>query len=163
VLNHATVISLITDGGGRVVGARVRDNESGAVAAVHARTVVNATGPFTDSVRKMADGSCESIILPSAGARNRKRVQRTAHKRVQRTAHRESIILRSAGAQMLPRAHRVFSVCPLCVQTLCPACTRSLHRAHLRACRGQDDALRAECAFTVCVHSVPCAFTQCRV
>lgn len=68
VLNHATCVSLMRDGDGRVCGARVRDNETGEAVAVHARAVVNATGPFTDAVRAMADTDAKEIIMPSSGA-----------------------------------------------------------------------------------------------
>lgn len=68
VLNHITCVALMRDGDGRVCGARVRDNETGETVAVHARVVVNATGPFTDAVRAMADTDAKEIIMPSSGA-----------------------------------------------------------------------------------------------
>jgi len=68
VLNHFTCVSLMRDGEGRVLGARVRDNETGEAVAVHARVVVNATGPFSDSVRAMADADATEMIMPSSGA-----------------------------------------------------------------------------------------------
>ncbi|KAK9131750.1 hypothetical protein Scep_011278 [Stephania cephalantha] len=56
VLNHAEVVSLQKDAeSGGVVGARVRDNLTGKEFDVHAKVLVNAAGPFCDSVRKMAD------------------------------------------------------------------------------------------------------------
>lgn len=45
------VVSLLRDADGRVVGARVRDVHTGVERDVEARAVVNATGPWTDSVR----------------------------------------------------------------------------------------------------------------
>jgi glycerol-3-phosphate dehydrogenase len=55
--------------GRRVVGAMVRDARSsgGDVFFVRARVVVNATGPFTDSVRRMADPARASIMTPAGG------------------------------------------------------------------------------------------------
>lgn len=68
VLNHTTAMSLVKDSVGKVIGAKVKDNETGAVTTVHARVVINATGPFTDGLRQMADDKAEGIIMPSAGA-----------------------------------------------------------------------------------------------
>jgi len=49
----AQVVGLLRDGG-RVVGARVRDVETGEELAVQARQVVNATGVWTDQIEDMA-------------------------------------------------------------------------------------------------------------
>lgn len=68
VLNHATATALLKDADGKVIGAKVKDNETGAVTNVHARVVVNATGPFTDGIRQMGDSKAEGIITPSAGS-----------------------------------------------------------------------------------------------
>ncbi|KAK9152723.1 hypothetical protein Sjap_000203 [Stephania japonica] len=69
VLNHAEVVSLRKDAdSGSIVGARVRDNLTGKEFDVHAKVLVNAAGPFCDSVRKMANGSATNIICPSSGA-----------------------------------------------------------------------------------------------
>jgi glycerol-3-phosphate dehydrogenase len=67
VVNHCECVDLLKDDGGSVVGATVRDTETNQIITVHARVVVNATGPFTDSVRRMADPEAKSIIMPSAG------------------------------------------------------------------------------------------------
>lgn len=67
VLNHAAATSLIKDADGKVIGAKVKDAETGAVTSVYAKVVVNATGPFTDGIRHMADDKAEDIIMPSAG------------------------------------------------------------------------------------------------
>jgi glycerol-3-phosphate dehydrogenase len=66
VMNHAEVIKLIHEDG-RVVGAHVRDTISGKVTKVYAKTVINATGPFTDDIRRMSDPNAKSMIMPSAG------------------------------------------------------------------------------------------------
>ena len=34
---------------------------------INAKSVINATGPFTDSIRKMDDQECPIICQPSAG------------------------------------------------------------------------------------------------
>ncbi|KAL8257751.1 hypothetical protein R6Q59_029792 [Mikania micrantha] len=68
VLNHAEVISLIKeDGGERIIGARIRDNLSGAEFDSYAKVVVNAGGPFCDSVRKLANKDAKPMICPSSG------------------------------------------------------------------------------------------------
>ena len=53
----------------RVVGAMVRDlrKPGSAPFAVRARAVVNATGPFTDAVRRMVEPSRERIMTPAGG------------------------------------------------------------------------------------------------
>jgi glycerol-3-phosphate dehydrogenase len=56
MLNHVAVVRLVRDGD-RVSGAVVRENGSDAETTVRARVVVNATGPWTDALRAMDDGS----------------------------------------------------------------------------------------------------------
>ena len=53
VANRAQVVDLVREGG-RVVGAVVRDLESGAESTVRARQVINATGVWTDETQKLA-------------------------------------------------------------------------------------------------------------
>ncbi|CAL9069202.1 glycerol-3-phosphate dehydrogenase SDP6, mitochondrial-like [Musa acuminata AAA Group] len=68
VLNHAEVISLIKDDfGERIIGARIRDQLSGKEFDAYAKVVVNAAGPFCDSVRKMANKDLSAMICPSSG------------------------------------------------------------------------------------------------
>lgn len=73
VANHVEVTSLIkgkeldSNGVRRIVGARVKDQLTGEEWDVHARSVINATGPFTDSLRLMDDPSIRTICSPSAG------------------------------------------------------------------------------------------------
>lgn len=50
-----------------IIGAEVKDGLSGKQVEVFAKQVINATGPFTDSLRQMSDPSKPSIIMPSAG------------------------------------------------------------------------------------------------
>lgn len=50
-----------------IIGAEVKDTLSGKRIQVYAKQVINATGPFTDSLRQMSDPSKPSIIMPSAG------------------------------------------------------------------------------------------------
>ncbi|KAG9139741.1 hypothetical protein Leryth_016681 [Lithospermum erythrorhizon] len=68
VLNHAEVISLIRDeGNGRIIGAHIRNNLTGEEFDTYAKVVVNAGGPFCDSVRQMADKNAKPVICPSSG------------------------------------------------------------------------------------------------
>jgi glycerol-3-phosphate dehydrogenase len=48
-------------------GVRVRDEETGEEFDAAARVVINATGAFSDSVRRMADPKVAPIIAPSQG------------------------------------------------------------------------------------------------
>ncbi|PRQ58742.1 putative glycerol-3-phosphate dehydrogenase [Rosa chinensis] len=68
VLNHAEVISFLKDEeSNRTIGARIRDNLTGAEFDTYAKVVVNAAGPFCDSVRKMTDKDARPMICPSSG------------------------------------------------------------------------------------------------
>jgi glycerol-3-phosphate dehydrogenase len=66
VLNHARVASLAMPDG-RVAGARVLDAIAGASVDVSARVVVNATGPWSDSVERMANGGARLTVRGSKG------------------------------------------------------------------------------------------------
>ncbi|NXN50949.1 GPDM protein, partial [Rynchops niger] len=70
--NYAEVLRLLktTDpasGKQRVCGVHCRDVLTGQEFDVKAKCVINATGPFTDSVRKMDDQEVPNICQPSAG------------------------------------------------------------------------------------------------
>jgi glycerol-3-phosphate dehydrogenase len=65
-LNYAPVEGLLRDGD-RVVGARVRDLETGAVHEARAGVVVNATGVWCDEVRALL-GSGGARLRPSRGS-----------------------------------------------------------------------------------------------
>lgn len=68
VLNHATVTSLIKDKDtGKVAGATIRDEMTGKSYSVHADVVINAAGPFADTIRKLSDPDVRPMIMPSAG------------------------------------------------------------------------------------------------
>lgn len=73
VVNHMQVTGLTKDESGRVNGARVKDmiaERNGHAAdefTVAAKGVINATGPFTDSIRKLDDPSTNEIVAPSSG------------------------------------------------------------------------------------------------
>lgn len=73
VVNHAEVTGLFKDSRGRLCGATVRDliavrdGKPAADIKVRAKCIVNCTGPFADSIRKMDDEKCKDIVAPSAG------------------------------------------------------------------------------------------------
>lgn len=67
LLNYARVTGLSKDAGGKICGATATDLESGEEFSVQARTVINATGAFTDSVRRMSQPQAENMVTPSQG------------------------------------------------------------------------------------------------
>ena len=67
VANYVRVLAL-EKREGRICGARVCDTESGKEFPVHARVVINATGVFTDTVRRMDEPSAPPVIAASQGA-----------------------------------------------------------------------------------------------
>jgi glycerol-3-phosphate dehydrogenase len=66
-VNYMPVAAIIKENG-LVAGAVVRDLESGKEHNVRAKVVVNATGVFTDSVRKMDEPGANSIVTVSQGS-----------------------------------------------------------------------------------------------
>src|SRR6185437_11760541 len=67
LINYAPVIELTRDGDGFVAGFSFNDLETGATHAVRAHCVVNATGAFSDAIRKLADPESRPMIAPSQG------------------------------------------------------------------------------------------------
>jgi len=68
LVNYAGVTGLMRDGHGRVAGVAAREAETGEELRIAARVTVNATGPFCDEVRRMADPGARPMIAPSRGA-----------------------------------------------------------------------------------------------
>ncbi|MGY1748576.1 glycerol-3-phosphate dehydrogenase/oxidase [Modestobacter sp. SYSU DS0511] len=66
VLNSAEVVSFL-HAGGRVVGARVRDVETGQEVEVRSEVVVNATGVWTDDVQTLVGGRGRFHVRASKG------------------------------------------------------------------------------------------------
>lgn len=66
VVSHAEVTAFLRGEGG-VRGARVRDRLDGTEHPVRARLVVNATGPWTDAVRRLADPEIRPRLRPTKG------------------------------------------------------------------------------------------------
>jgi glycerol-3-phosphate dehydrogenase len=73
VVNHLEVTGLTKDSSGKLNGARVKDlitekNGQGAKEfSIRAKGIINATGPFSDSIRKMDDSTVKEIVAPSSG------------------------------------------------------------------------------------------------
>ncbi|MFQ5538625.1 MAG: glycerol-3-phosphate dehydrogenase/oxidase [Gemmatimonadota bacterium] len=67
VLNYAPVTGLMKDEEGYVIGVEARDAESGKTFSVNGRVVINATGVFADTVRRMDDPQVQPMVRPSQG------------------------------------------------------------------------------------------------
>jgi len=67
LVNYARVDGLVRGSAGFVDGVVATDLESGTELELRAKVVINATGPFTDSIRRMDDPSARDIIAPSQG------------------------------------------------------------------------------------------------
>lgn len=67
LVNYCPVTALTKDDEGFINGVTAVDGESGQEFRAAAKVVVNATGPFTDRVRRLADPSVRPMISPSQG------------------------------------------------------------------------------------------------
>ena len=67
VLNYAAVVELPKNSDGFVTSVVVEDRESGERFRPSAKVVINATGIFTDEVRRLAEPNAEAMISPSQG------------------------------------------------------------------------------------------------
>ena len=67
LLNYARVVGLRKNGEGYVDGVSLRDEETGQLFDLGGRVVVNATGVFTDQVRRMDEPDATPMIQPSQG------------------------------------------------------------------------------------------------
>ena len=67
LLNYARVVRLFKDAEGLVNGLEFRDEETGGLHGLSARCVINATGPFSDEMRRQDDPESEPMLAPSQG------------------------------------------------------------------------------------------------
>jgi len=67
LVNYCPATGLLRDADGYVNGVTARDLETGEELTIAARMVVNATGVFTDNVRRMADPEAETLVVTSQG------------------------------------------------------------------------------------------------
>jgi len=66
-INHARVVRLQKDGGGKIAAAEIEDQLTGVRTTVRARVFVNATGPYSDHIREMARPGVEKRLRLSKG------------------------------------------------------------------------------------------------
>lgn len=73
VVNHLEVTGLTKDASGRLNGAVVKDvikdknGKSSDQFTIRAKGIINATGPFCDSIRKLDEPNVQEIVAPSSG------------------------------------------------------------------------------------------------
>eukprot|EP00494_Astrolonche_serrata_P000871 UN00877 len=75
MLNHAEVCDFKKDSNGKITGVIIRDNLAKLDNAdniektieVKCKTVVNATGPFSDAVLKLDNPNAKNVIVPASG------------------------------------------------------------------------------------------------
>lgn len=73
VVSHLEVTGLEKDANGKLNGARVKDcvdelnGKKPQEFSIKAKGIINATGPFTDSIRKLDEPTVEEIVAPSSG------------------------------------------------------------------------------------------------
>lgn len=66
IINHVAITGLLkTDG--TIAGAELTDSLTGESWTVHARGVINATGPFADRLRKLDNPAADEILSASTG------------------------------------------------------------------------------------------------
>jgi len=67
LLNYMPVTDFLKNNEGKLTGLKAQDAESGKTFDVHARCIINATGVFADSLRKMENPRAKKMIRPSQG------------------------------------------------------------------------------------------------
>lgn len=67
LLNYVRVKGLLKHDDGEVKGIQARDEESGEDFEVSAKVVINATGVFTDNIRRMDVPDAPALVSPSQG------------------------------------------------------------------------------------------------
>ena len=67
IANHVAVTSVTKDANGQLNGVSCRDELTGREFKITGKVVVNATGPFSDSIRRMANPDSIDMIIPAAG------------------------------------------------------------------------------------------------
>jgi glycerol-3-phosphate dehydrogenase len=67
LVNYCPATSILRDAEGYVNGVIARDEETGEEFRIPARVVVNATGVFTDEVRRMVDPVADPLVVTSQG------------------------------------------------------------------------------------------------
>ena len=65
-VNHCAAVELLKEGG-RVTGVVAQDHESGRLYPLRAECVINATGVWVDTIRRMSDPDRADLVVPSQG------------------------------------------------------------------------------------------------
>lgn len=67
LLNYTKVVNLLKDDNNQVTGVQVEDQESGKRYELKGKTIINATGVFTNAIMKLNDTVYKKYIVPSQG------------------------------------------------------------------------------------------------
>jgi glycerol-3-phosphate dehydrogenase len=67
VANYVDVSGFQKDVAGKILGVNVSDTQTGNAFTIHAKLVINCTGPFSDKVRLMANSGLPERLRPSKG------------------------------------------------------------------------------------------------
>lgn len=67
ILNYARFDEFVKDEKGKIIGIKFYDKIKGKTMTVKAKNVINATGNFTDKIRKIDDPTCRRKILHALG------------------------------------------------------------------------------------------------
>ena len=67
LLNYARVFDFVKNKDGKIAGVNFQDAETGEIFEAKAKAVINATGAFSDAVRRLSVKTSEKIIEPSQG------------------------------------------------------------------------------------------------
>jgi glycerol-3-phosphate dehydrogenase len=67
MINGARIVGLHKSDGKQLDGLKFRDEETESVHRIQAKCIVNATGPFCDSVRRMDDSKASPLVTASQG------------------------------------------------------------------------------------------------
>lgn len=67
VLNYVQATGLVKDKNGRIAGVEVKDLETNRSFRINAKTVINATGVFVDSIMQMDTPEAKDMVRPSQG------------------------------------------------------------------------------------------------
>jgi glycerol-3-phosphate dehydrogenase len=130
VVNHASVRGLVLEEG-RARGATVEDVLTGEVLTVRARVLVNATGPWSDEIRRLEDESTPPAVRGSKG--------------VHISVPRERLPAEEALTLLSPVDGRVMFILPACAHAVIgttETATRA-HPAEVRASRADVEYLLA--------------------
>ncbi len=67
ILNHACVTAMLHSDEGHIDGVCFEDAETGKTYEARGAAIINATGVFTDGVRRLDDSQAERVVEPSRG------------------------------------------------------------------------------------------------